>query len=102
MADQSPPSQSVLSSGTVKESQCARLVIWHKIKSAPGTCTNRTAIRRRQNRTPATNDTRKHGPNLMIDLPPDHTLACTHAATVACECTGPKSLSGQLVPPGRL
>ena len=30
-----------------------------------------------------------------------HTLAATQAAIVACECSGPKSLSGQLVPPGR-
>jgi hypothetical protein len=29
------------------------------------------------------------------------TLAATQAAIVACECTGPKSLSGQLVPPDR-
>lgn len=31
-----------------------------------------------------------------------YTLAATQAAIVACECTGPKSLSGQLVPPARL
>ena len=31
-----------------------------------------------------------------------HTLAATQATIVACECKGPKSLSGQLVPPGRL
>jgi len=31
-----------------------------------------------------------------------HTLAATQATIVACECNRPKSLSGQLVPPGRL
>ena len=38
---------------------------------------------------------------LIQDSMSGHTLAATQAAMVACECTGPKSLSGQLAPSGR-
>ena len=41
-------------------------------------------------------------PVLIQDGKSVHTLAATQATIVACECNGPKSLSGQLVPPGRL